>query len=157
MGCLGNVSVLPVLHFLFLCPHLFLLLPPAPVYPPPRVPMMDAWRYHNLFARRRVANPTLPPSDDDPADDDDDREDSQSASDASLSSRDVSSADTSYESERESMSFSSGPSDHSSSGSSASNSSFEYGSGSGGSSSDASSKDDLVNRYIAGTFPPSMP
>ncbi|MED6134801.1 hypothetical protein PIB30_040325 [Stylosanthes scabra] len=122
---------------------------PAPalalVYPPPRVPMMDARRYRNLFPRRRVIPPTPPPSDDDPSDDDD-----------ALSSRDVSSADISYELEHESTSFSSGSSDLSSSGSSSSNDSFGYGFGSGGSSSDASSEDDLANRYFSGTFPPSM-
>ncbi|MED6140435.1 hypothetical protein PIB30_093207 [Stylosanthes scabra] len=129
----------------------------APVYPPPHVPMMDARRYRNLFPRPRVTPPTPPPSDDEPSDDDDDeREDSQSASDARLSSRDVSSAGASYGSERESTSFSLGPSDRSSSGSSSGSGSFGYCSGSGVSSSNASSDDDLVDRYFAGTFPPSM-
>ncbi|MED6218901.1 hypothetical protein PIB30_030912 [Stylosanthes scabra] len=121
----------------------------APVYPPPRVPMMDVRRYRNLFPRRHVTPPTPPPSDDEPSDDDDDeREDSQSASDASLSSRGVSSAGASYGSERESTSFNSGPSDRSSSGSSSGSGSFCYCSGSGTSSSDASSEDNLVDHYF---------
>ncbi|MED6122944.1 hypothetical protein PIB30_044683 [Stylosanthes scabra] len=131
----------------------------VPVHQPPRTPMMDARRYRNLFPRRRIAPPTPPPSDDEPSDDGDgdDQEDSQTASDASLSSRDVSSAGASYGSERERTSFNSRPSDRFSSGSSSSGSSFGSGSISGGSVSDASSDDDLVNRYFAGTFPPSMP
>ncbi|MED6196782.1 hypothetical protein PIB30_050605 [Stylosanthes scabra] len=87
-------------------PRTPLLVPvpaPAPVYPPPRVPMMDARRYRNLFRRRRITPPTPPPSDDEPSDDDDDeREDSHSISDANLGSKDVSSAGASYGSERES-------------------------------------------------------
>ncbi|MED6198353.1 hypothetical protein PIB30_065553 [Stylosanthes scabra] len=142
-------------------PHTSLPAPvpaPAPMYPPPWVPMMDTRRYRNLFPRCRVTPPTPPPSDDEPSyDDDEDREDSQSANDASLGSWDVSSAGASYGSERECTSCSSGPSDRSSLGSSSSRGSFRYGSGLGGSSSDASSEDDLVNRYFAGTFPPSMP
>ncbi|MED6172813.1 hypothetical protein PIB30_053462 [Stylosanthes scabra] len=124
----------------------------------PRRKADSSLRYRNLFLRCHVAPPTRPPSDDEPSDDDDDdRESSQSANNASLSSRDVSSADASYGTERESTSFSSIPSDHSSSSSSSSSSSFGYGSGSGGSSSDASLEDDLVNHYFASTFPPSMP
>ncbi|MED6120689.1 hypothetical protein PIB30_023304 [Stylosanthes scabra] len=107
------------------------LPPPAPVpiltpmHPPPRTPMTDAYRYRNLFPRRRVAPPTLPPSDDEPSDkgDSDDPEDSQTASDTSLSSRDVSSAGASHGSEQESTSFSSGPADRFSSGSSSGGSS----------------------------------
>ncbi|MED6121942.1 hypothetical protein PIB30_034991 [Stylosanthes scabra] len=131
----------------------------ALVHPPPRIPMMDACCYRNFFSRRHIAPPTPPLSDDEPSNDGDgdDREDSQTASDASLSSRDVSSAGASYSSERECTSFSSGLSDRSSSSSSSSGSSFGYGSGSGGSASDASSDDDLVNRYFVGIFPPSMP
>ncbi|MED6116253.1 hypothetical protein PIB30_098336 [Stylosanthes scabra] len=131
---------------------------PAPVYPPPPIPMMDACRYRNLFPWRRVTSPTLPPSDDEPSDDDDDeRDDSQSASDVNLSNRDMSSAGASYGSEYESTSFSSGPSDRSSSGSLSGSGSFGYCSSSGASSNDASFEDDLVDRYFAGTFPPSMP
>ncbi|MED6182941.1 hypothetical protein PIB30_033347 [Stylosanthes scabra] len=132
---------------------------PAPMHPPPRTPMMDARRYRNLFPRRRVAPPTPPPSDSEPSDDGEvgDPEDSQTAKDASLSSRDVSSADALYGSERESTSFSSGPSDRFSSGSSFGGSSVGFGSVMSGSTSDTSSDDDLVNRYFAGTFPPSMP
>ncbi|MED6182207.1 hypothetical protein PIB30_026467 [Stylosanthes scabra] len=111
---------------------------------------MDACRYRNLFPRRRVTSPTPPPSDEEQSYNDDDQpEDSQSASDVSLSSRDVSSVGASHGSERESTSFSSGPSDRSSSGSSLGNGSFGYCSGSGASSSDASSEDDLVDRYFA--------
>ncbi|MED6144228.1 hypothetical protein PIB30_013835 [Stylosanthes scabra] len=150
------------------------LPPPAPmpalrpVHPIPRTPMMDAKRYRNLFPRRRVAPPTPPspptppPSDDEPfdyggdvhADEEGDPEDPYTVSDASLSSRDVSSAGASYGSERESARFSSGPSDHFSSNSSSGSGSVGYGSVTSGSPSDASSDDDLVNRHFAGTFPP---
>ncbi|MED6172343.1 hypothetical protein PIB30_049197 [Stylosanthes scabra] len=92
----------------------------ALMHPPPQTPMLDARHYRNLFSRRHVAPPTPPPSDDEPSyeGNGDDREDSQTASDASLSSRDVSSAGVSYGSELESTSFSSGPSDRFSLGSS---------------------------------------
>ncbi|MED6121666.1 hypothetical protein PIB30_032322 [Stylosanthes scabra] len=135
------------------------LPPPAPMHvlgpmhPPPRTPMMDARCYRNLFSRHRVAPPTLPPSDNEPSDegDGDDPKDYQTPSGTSLSSRDVSSAGASYGSERESTSFSSGPSDHFCSGSSSGGSSVGSGSATSGSASDASSDDDLVNRYFAGT------
>ncbi|MED6171304.1 hypothetical protein PIB30_039569 [Stylosanthes scabra] len=137
---------------------------PGPMHLISRTPMMDARRYRNLFPRHRVAPPTPPspptppPSDDEPSDDggdadvedDDDPEDSQTVSDASLSSREVSSAGASYGSKRESTNFSSDPSDRFSSG----GSSVGYGSVTSGSASDASSDDDLVNRHLAGTFPP---
>ncbi|MED6188806.1 hypothetical protein PIB30_089395 [Stylosanthes scabra] len=131
---------------------------PAPVYLPPRIPMIDAYHYRGLFAQHRAVPPTPPPSDDETSnEDDDEREDSQSASDASLSSKDESPIDASHGSERESTSFNSGPSSHSSSGSFSGNSSFGYCSVSGASSSNASSEDDLADRYFVGTFPPSMP
>ncbi|MED6194234.1 hypothetical protein PIB30_026494 [Stylosanthes scabra] len=128
----------------------------GPMHPPPRTHMMDARRYHNLFSRCRVAPLTPPPSDYEPSNegDGDDPEDSQTASNASLSSRDVSSAGASHGSERESTSFSSGPSEHFLLGSSSGGSSVGSCSVMSGSTSDASSDDDLVNRYFAGTFPP---
>ncbi|MED6143995.1 hypothetical protein PIB30_011240 [Stylosanthes scabra] len=42
---------------------------PSPVYPIPRTPMCDAWRYRSLFPRRRVAPPTPPPPSPPPSDD----------------------------------------------------------------------------------------
>ncbi|MED6170554.1 hypothetical protein PIB30_032125 [Stylosanthes scabra] len=70
------------------------VLAPASVYPPPRMPMMDARHYCDLFVQRRTVLPTPPSSDDEPSVEDDD-ECKDSAGDASLSSRDVSSADAS--------------------------------------------------------------
>ncbi|MED6191167.1 hypothetical protein PIB30_113487, partial [Stylosanthes scabra] len=48
------------------------LYAPGPVYPVPRTSMMDARRYHSMFSRRRVAPPTPPypsppPSDEEPS------------------------------------------------------------------------------------------
>ncbi|MED6174841.1 hypothetical protein PIB30_072849 [Stylosanthes scabra] len=119
---------------------------------------MDACRYRSLFRQRRVVPPIPTPSNDKSSDEDlDERDDLHSSSDTSLSRRNVSSTDASQGSERESTSFSSGPSSHSLSSSSFGSSSFGYCSGSNAFSSDASSEDDLVNRYFAGTFLPSMP
>ncbi|MED6148068.1 hypothetical protein PIB30_049662 [Stylosanthes scabra] len=142
------------------------MLVPEPVHPIPRTPMMDTRHYRNLFPHRRVAPPTPPtppPSNDEPSydggdvdpEEEGDPEDPYTVSDANLSSHDVSSAGASYGSERESASFSSGPSDRFSSDSSFGSGSVGYGSVTSGSASDASSDDVLVNRHFAGTYIPS--
>ncbi|MED6122148.1 hypothetical protein PIB30_037142 [Stylosanthes scabra] len=94
----------------------------VPIYPPHRMPLMDARRYRGLFGQRCVVTTTPPPNDDESSGEDpNERDDPRSLSDTSHSSRDVSSADTSQGSERESTNFSFGPSSHSLSGSSSEN------------------------------------
>ncbi|MED6185001.1 hypothetical protein PIB30_052868 [Stylosanthes scabra] len=126
----------------------------APIYPPPRVPMMDARRYHSLFGQHRVVPPSPQREASEPSEEDSEEHgDTHTSSDTSHSSVDISSADTSQGSDRESISFNSGPS---------SCSLFDNGSsgrwsGSTISSGSISSEDDLANRHFAGTFPPPMP
>ncbi|MED6194171.1 hypothetical protein PIB30_026036 [Stylosanthes scabra] len=139
---------------------------PGPVYPVPRTPMTDARRYRSLFSSRRIAPPTPPyhsppPSDEEPSEGTvDPAAELEGGPDESYQEDTVYSAgydayhsDTSYGSERESVSVSSAPfSRHSSDDSSASGS-IGYGEASSGSASDSASDDDLVNRHFAGTFP----
>ncbi|MED6219299.1 hypothetical protein PIB30_034516 [Stylosanthes scabra] len=141
---------------------------PRPMYPVPRTPLTDTRRCRSLFSRRRVAPPTPPPpsplpSDDEPsvktidpaAELEGDPEEPYLADHIPIGAPEAYYSDASYGSEQESASINSAPSSHHSSGNSSGSVSFEYGSAIRGSASDGSSDDDLVNRYFAGTFPPS--
>ncbi|MED6126103.1 hypothetical protein PIB30_075094 [Stylosanthes scabra] len=116
----------------------------VPVYPPPRVLMMDARPYRSLFVQRRLVPPSPQRDASEPSEEDsEEHDDTRTSSYTSHSSG----------SDRESISFDSGPS---------SRSSFDSGSsgrwsGSTISSSSTCSEDDLVNRHFASTFPPPMP
>ncbi|MED6114944.1 hypothetical protein PIB30_085420 [Stylosanthes scabra] len=126
----------------------------APAYPPPRVPMMDSHSYRSLFGQRR----TVPPSPQRGAsetseEDPEERDDTHTSSNTSHSNVDVSSIDAFQGSDRESISFDSGPSSHSSF---SSGSSGRW-SGSTISSGSVSSEGDLASRHFASTFPPPMP
>ncbi|MED6186360.1 hypothetical protein PIB30_065927 [Stylosanthes scabra] len=139
---------------------------PGPMYPVPRTPMTDARRYRSLFSHRRVAPPTPPyhsplPSDEEPSEGtvdpaaklEGDPDEPYQEDIVYPTSYEAYHSDTSYGSERESVSVSSAPSSrHSSDGSSASDS-IGYGEASSGSASDSASDDDLVNCHFVGTFP----
>ncbi|MED6199108.1 hypothetical protein PIB30_072805 [Stylosanthes scabra] len=121
----------------------------APIYPPPRVLMMDARRYRSLFGQRRVVPPSPQREASEPSEENfEEHGDTHTSSRTSHSSVDISSVDASQGSDRESISFDSGPS---------SRSSFDSGSsgrwsGSTISSGSISSEDDLVNRHFAVHF-----
>ncbi|MED6130489.1 hypothetical protein PIB30_001577 [Stylosanthes scabra] len=139
---------------------------PGPVYPIPRTSMMDVRRYRSLFSRRRVAPPTPPY----PSPPRSDEEPSEGTVDLTTelegdpdepyhedivypAGYEAYSSDTSYGSERESVSASSAPSSRHSSDDSSASRSIGYGEASSGSVSDCALDDDLVNRHFAGTFP----
>ncbi|MED6147312.1 hypothetical protein PIB30_043000 [Stylosanthes scabra] len=139
---------------------------PGPVYPVPRTPMTDARRYCSLFSRRRVAPPTPPyPSpptcDEEPSEGTVDPTAKQEVDPDEPYHEDIvypagyeaHSSDTSYGSERESVSVSSAPSSRHSSDDSSASGSIGYGEASNSSASDCASDNDLVNRHFAGTFP----
>ncbi|MED6183886.1 hypothetical protein PIB30_042041 [Stylosanthes scabra] len=139
---------------------------PGPVYPVPRTPMTDARRYRSLFSRRRVAPPTPPypsppPSDKEPSEGtvdpaaelEGDPDEPYHEDIVYPAGYEAYHPDTSYGSERESVSVSSTPSSRHSSDDSSSSGSIGYGEASSGSASDCASDDDLVNRHFAGTFP----
>ncbi|MED6160102.1 hypothetical protein PIB30_048282 [Stylosanthes scabra] len=142
------------------------LLAPGPVYHVPRTPITDARRYRSLFSRRRVAPPTPPyrsptPSDEEPSDGtvdpatelEGDPDEPYQEDTVYPAGYDAYHSDTSYGSERESVSVSSAPSSRHSSDNSSASGSIGYGEASSGSASDSASNDDLVNRHFAGTFP----
>ncbi|MED6213671.1 hypothetical protein PIB30_095556 [Stylosanthes scabra] len=145
------------------------LPPPAPLYAPgpvyhvPRTPMTDARRYHSLFSRRRVAPPTPPypsppPSDEQPskgivdpaAELEGDPDEPYHEDILYPAGYEAYHFDTSYGSERESVSVSSAHSSRHSSDDSSASGSIGYGEASSGSASDCASDDDLlfVNRRI---------
>ncbi|MED6163394.1 hypothetical protein PIB30_079547 [Stylosanthes scabra] len=139
---------------------------PGPVYPVPRTPMTDARRYCSLFSRRRVALPTPPypsppPRDVEPlegtvdpaAELEGDPDEPYHEDIVYPASHEVYSSDTSYSSERESVSASSAPSSRHSSDDYSASGSIGYGEASSGSTSYCASDDDLVNRHFVGTFP----
>ncbi|MED6204843.1 hypothetical protein PIB30_012614 [Stylosanthes scabra] len=141
---------------------------PGPMHPIRRTPMSDTHRYRSLFSHRRVAPPTLPPPSPPPSDDESsvervdpeaelegDPEEPYLADHIPIGALEAYYSDASYGSEQESASVGSGPSSHHSSTSSSGSVLIRYGSVTSGSASDGSSDDDLVNRYFAGTFPPS--
>ncbi|MED6207343.1 hypothetical protein PIB30_034957 [Stylosanthes scabra] len=119
----------------------------APIYPPPRVPMIDARHYHSLFGQRRVVPPYPRLEASEPSEEDsEEHDDTHTSSDTSHSSVDIFSVYASQGSDQESISFDSGPSSHSS---------FDSGSsgrwsGSTIFSGSVSSEDDLVNWHFAG-------
>ncbi|MED6151175.1 hypothetical protein PIB30_079861 [Stylosanthes scabra] len=128
--------------------------PRAPVYPSPRVPMMDVRHYRSLFGQRWVVPPSPQHDASEPSEEAfEEHDDTHTYSDTSHSSVDIFSVDASQGSNRESISFDSGPSSH-----------LSFDSGSSGrwsgstiSTGNISSEDDLVSRHFAGTFPPPMP
>ncbi|MED6120546.1 hypothetical protein PIB30_021709 [Stylosanthes scabra] len=139
---------------------------PGPVYPIPRTPMSDARRYRSLFSRRRVTHttppyPSPPPSDEEPSEGkidsaaelEGDPDEPYHEDIVYRAGYEAYSSDTSYGSERESVSASSAPSSRHSSEDSSASGSIGYGEASNGSASDCASDDDLVNRHFAGTFP----
>ncbi|MED6128651.1 hypothetical protein PIB30_099915, partial [Stylosanthes scabra] len=141
---------------------------PGPVYPVPRTPMCDARRYRSLYPRCGVAPPTPPPPSPHPSDEEPSSETYDPATElvgdpdepyvaeyVPYRAPEAYYSDASYGSERESASTDTAPSGHHSSGSSSGSVSPGYGSAYSGSASDGASDDDLVNRYFAGTFPPT--
>ncbi|MED6163740.1 hypothetical protein PIB30_082949 [Stylosanthes scabra] len=110
---------------------------------------MDTRRYRSLFGQRRVVPPSLQCEASEPSEEDSEEHgDTHTSSDTSHSSVDISSVDASQGSDRESISFDSGPS---------SRSSFDSGSsghwsGSTISSGSISSEDDLANRHFTGSY-----
>ncbi|MED6113549.1 hypothetical protein PIB30_071838 [Stylosanthes scabra] len=143
-----------------------LLHAPGPVYPVPRTPMTDARRYRSLFSRRRVAHPTPPypsppPSDKEPSEGtvdpaaelEGDPDEPYHEDIVYPAGYEAYHCDTSYGSERESVSVSSAPSICHCSDDSSASGSIGYGEASSDSASDYASDDDLVNRHFAGTFP----
>ncbi|MED6150846.1 hypothetical protein PIB30_076546 [Stylosanthes scabra] len=148
------------------------LPPPAPlqalgqVYHVPRTPMTDARRYRSLFSHCRIATPTPPyhsppPSDEEPSEGtidpaaelEGDPDEPYQEGTVYPAGYDAYPSDTSYGSERESVSVSFAPSSRYSSDDSSASGSIGYGEASSGSASDSASDDDLVNRHFAGTFP----
>ncbi|MED6186060.1 hypothetical protein PIB30_063158 [Stylosanthes scabra] len=68
----------------------------VPVYPPPRVPMMDACRYRSLFGQSRVVPPSPQRDASEPSEEDfEEHDNTQTSSDTSHSSVDISSVDAS--------------------------------------------------------------
>ncbi|MED6144597.1 hypothetical protein PIB30_017093 [Stylosanthes scabra] len=139
---------------------------PGPVYLVPRTPMTDARRYRSLFSCRRVAPPTPPyysppPSDEEPSKGtvdpaaklEGDSNEPYQENVVYPAGYDAYHSDTSYGSERESVSVSSTPSSRHSSDDSSASGFIGYGEASSGSASDVASDDDLVNRHFVGTFP----
>ncbi|MED6148059.1 hypothetical protein PIB30_049581 [Stylosanthes scabra] len=131
---------------------------PGPMYPVPRTPMTGARRYRSLFFRRRVAPPTPPypsppPSGEEPSEGTVDPDEPDHEDIVYPAGYEAYHSDTSYGSERESVSVSSAPSSCHSSDDSSSSGSIGYGEASSGLANDCASDDDLVNRHFAGTFP----
>ncbi|MED6158862.1 hypothetical protein PIB30_036942 [Stylosanthes scabra] len=135
---------------------------PGPVYHVPHTPMTDARRYRSLFSRRRVAPPTPPyhsppPSDEEPSKGTVDPAAELEGDPNELYQEDIVypagyeayHSDTSYGSERESVSVSSAPSSHHSSDDSSASGSIGYGEASSGSASDSASDDDLEDCYVS--------
>ncbi|MED6149939.1 hypothetical protein PIB30_067369 [Stylosanthes scabra] len=133
----------------------------------PCTPMCDVRHYRSLFPRCRIAPPTPPPPSPPPSDDEPSTETYDPAAELEgdpdepyvaeqvlRGAPEAYYSDASYGSEREIASTDSAPSSHHSSSSSSESVSLGYGSASSGWASDGASKDDLVNRYFAGTFPP---
>ncbi|MED6187223.1 hypothetical protein PIB30_074420 [Stylosanthes scabra] len=139
---------------------------PEPVYPVPRTPMTDARQYRSLFSRHRVAPPTppypsSPPSDEEPSEGtvdptaelEGDPDEPYHEDIVYTAGYEAYHSDTSYGSERESVSVSSTPSSRHSLDDSSASGSIGYGEASSGSASDCALDDDLVNRDFVGTFP----
>ncbi|MED6169532.1 hypothetical protein PIB30_022159 [Stylosanthes scabra] len=134
---------------------------PGPVYPIPHNPMSDARRYHSLFSRRRVAQPTPPPpsppsSDDEPSVETNDPaaelvgdpDEPYIAEHVPYGAPEAYYSDASYGSEHESASTDSAPSSHHSSGSSSGSVSLGYGSASSRSASDGAISCFTYNCYL---------
>ncbi|MED6203839.1 hypothetical protein PIB30_003128 [Stylosanthes scabra] len=113
---------------------------PGPVYPVPRTPMTDARRYRSLFSRRRIAPPTPPyhsppPSDEEPSEGtvdpatelEGDPDEPYQEDTVYPAGYDAYHSNTSFGSERESVSVSSAPSSRHSSDDSSSSGSIGYG------------------------------